>query len=131
VVGIPHAEQGETVLVVDDEPTVRMLVTEVLEDLGYVAIEATNGPAGLRVLQSNARIDLLITDIGLSGGMNGRQFVDAARECRRGLKVLFITGYAEHAVLSHGHSDIGMNVVTKPFAIEVLANRIRDLITAA
>jgi CheY-like chemotaxis protein len=83
------------------------------------------------VLQSNSRIDLLITDIGLSGGMNGRQFVNAARECRRDLKVLFITGYAEHAVLSHGHSDIGINVVTKPFGIEVLASRIRDLITAA
>ena len=108
-----------------------MLVAELLGDLGYVAIEAADGQAGLRVLQSDARIDLLITDIGLSGGMTGRQFVDAARKCRRDLKVLFITGYAEHAVLSHGHSDTGMNVVTKPFAIEVLANRIRDLITAA
>jgi CheY-like chemotaxis protein len=131
LVETPRAEVGETVLVVDDEPTVLMLVTELLDDLGYVAIEAMDGPAGLRVLRSDARVDLLITDIGLSGGMNGRQFVDAARECRRDLKVLFITGYAEHAVLSHGHSDIGMNVVTKPFAIEVLANRIRDLITAA
>jgi PAS domain S-box-containing protein len=127
----PRAELGETVLVVDDEPTVLMLVSELLGDLGYVAIEAMDGPAGLGVLQSDARIDLLITDIGLSGGMNGRQFVDAARECRRDLKVLFITGYAEQAMLRHGHSDVGMNVVTKPFAIEVLANRIRDLITAA
>ncbi|MDB5963932.1 MAG: domain S-box protein, partial [Polaromonas sp.] len=95
----PRAEAGETVLVVDDEPTVRMLVTEVLGDLGYTAIEAADGPAGLKVLQSNARIDLLVTDVGLPG-MNGRQLADAGRGTRPGLKVLFITGYAENAVLN-------------------------------
>jgi PAS domain S-box-containing protein len=117
----PRAEQGETVLVVDDEPTVRMLVAEVLEDLGYTAIEAADGAAGLKVLQSMARIDLLVTDVGLPGGMNGRQVADAARALRPGLKVLFITGYAENAVLGHGHLDPGMHVLTKPFAMEVLA----------
>jgi CheY-like chemotaxis protein len=130
MVAPPRAEHGETVLVVDDEPTVRMLVAEVLEDLGYIAIEAKDGAAGLRVLQSPARIDLLITDIGLTGGMDGRQLVEAARERRRDLKVLFITGYAQNALVSHGHLDPGMHVMTKPFAIEVLANRIRDLIAA-
>ncbi len=124
----PRAEQGETVLVVDDEPTVRMLVTEVLGDLGYTAIEAADGPAGLRVLQSNARIDLLVTDVGLPGGMNGRQMADAARERRPGLRVLFITGYAENAVLNHGHLDPGMHVMTKPFAMEALASCIKKLI---
>ena len=79
---VPRAEQGETVLVVDDEPTVRMLVTEVLEDLGYTAIEAADGAAGLQVLRSNARIDLLVTDVGLPGGMNGRQVADAGRAAR-------------------------------------------------
>ncbi len=121
--------QGETVLVVDDEPTVRMLVTEVLEDLGYTAIEAADGAAGLQVLQSDARIDLLVTDVGLPGGMNGRQVADAARVTRPDLKVLFITGYAENAVLSHGHLDPGMHVLTKPFTMESLARRIRDLIS--
>ncbi len=124
----PRAEQGETVLVVDDEPTVRMLVAEVLEDLGYIAIEAADGAAGLKVLQSDARLDLLVTDVGLPGGMNGRQLADAARVGRPDLKVLFITGYAENAVLSHGHLDPGMHVLTKPFAMEVLASRIKDLI---
>ena len=124
----PRAGQGETVLVVDDEPTVRMLVTEVLGDLGYTAIEAADGPAGLRVLQSNARVDLLVTDVGLPGGMNGRQVADAARERRPGLKVLFITGYAENAVFNHGHLDPGMHVMTKPFAMEALASRIKELI---
>jgi CheY-like chemotaxis protein len=76
MVATPHAGQGETVLVVDDEPTVRMLVTEILEELGYIAIEATDGAAGLRVLQSPARVDLLITYIGLTGGMNGQQLVE-------------------------------------------------------
>ncbi len=121
---------GETVLVVDDEPTVRMLVSEVLADLGYQAIEAEDGAAGLRVLESSARIDLLVTDVGLPGGMNGRQVADAARTVRPELKVLFITGYAENAVLSHGHLDSGMHVMTKPFAMEALASRIRELIGA-
>ena len=88
----PRAEQGETVLVVDDEPTVRMLVTEVLDDLGYTAIEASDGLAGLMVLQSSVRVDLLVTDVGLPGGLNGRQMVDAARVNRPDLKVPFITG---------------------------------------
>ena len=127
----PRAARDETVLVVDDEPTVRMLVTEVLEDLGYTAIEAGDGPAGLQVLRSNVRIDLLITDVGLPGGMNGRQVADAARVIRPELKVLFITGYAENAVLSQGHLDAGMHVLTKPFAMEELASRIKGLIAGA
>ena len=129
--GAPRAGQGETVLVVDDEPTVRMLVTEVLEDLGYTAIEAADGPAGLQVLRSNARIDLLVTDVGLPGGMNGRQVADAGRAVRPGLKVLFITGYAENAVVGNGHLDPGMHVLTKPFAMEALASRIKDLIASS
>jgi CheY-like chemotaxis protein len=124
----PRAEAGETVLVVDDEPTVRMLVAEVLTDLGYTAIEAADGAAGLKVINSDLRIDLLVTDVGLPGGLNGRQVADAARVARPGLKVLFITGYAENAVLSHGHLDAGMHVLTKPFAMDVLATRIRNLI---
>ena len=124
----PRAEAGETVLVVDDEPTVRMLVSEVLTDLGYTAIEAEDGAAGLKVLNSDSRIDLLVTDVGLPGGLNGRQVADAARSARPNLKVLFITGYAENAVLSHGHLDPGMHVLTKPFAMETLAARVRSLI---
>jgi PAS domain S-box-containing protein len=119
---------GKTVLVVDDEPTVRMLVSEVLEDLGYEVIEAEDGAAGLRALNSSARIDLLVTDVGLPGGLNGRQVADAARAVRPGLKVLFITGYAENAVLSHGHLDPGMQVLTKPFAVDALSSRISELI---
>ena len=127
----PRAGDGETVLVVDDEPTVRMLVGEVLQDLGYTAIEAEDGASGLRVLQSGTRVDLLVTDVGLPGGMNGRQVADAGRAIRPDLKVLFITGYAENAALGQGHLDSGMHVLTKPFAMDLLASRIRDLIAAA
>ncbi len=126
----PRANAGETVLVVDDEPTVRMLVMEVLEELGYAAIEAADGASGLKLLQSDIRIDLLVTDVGLPGGMNGRQMADAARIGRPDLKILFITGYAENAVVGNGHLDPGMHVMTKPFAMEALATRIKDLIAA-
>jgi len=123
-----QAKAGETVLVVDDEPTVRMLVIEVLEELGYAAIEAADGAAGLKILRSGQRIDLLVSDVGLPGGMNGRQMADAGREGRPDLKVLFITGYAENAVIGNGQLDAGMHVMTKPFAMEALAARIRELI---
>ncbi len=127
-ISAPARGNGETVLVIDDEPIVRMLVNEVLGDLGYNALEAGDGPTGLKVLRSSSRIDLLVTDVGLPGGMNGRQVADAARALRPDLKVLFVTGYAENAVLSHGHLDPGMHVMTKPFAMDALAARIRDLI---
>lgn len=123
----PQASRGETVLVVDDEPTVRVLVVEVLDDLGYTAIEAADGSTALQLLESDARIDLLITDVGLPGGVNGRQVADAARVARPDLTVLFITGYAENAVLSHGHLPEGMHVLTKPFRMEAIAARIQEL----
>ena len=124
----PRARHGETVLIVDDDPAVRMLVMEVLEELGYAAVEAGDGNAGLGVLQSNARIDLLITDVGLPGGINGRQLADAARTSRPDLKVLFITGYAENAVMRSGYLEPGMQIMIKPFTMEALATRIKDAI---
>jgi PAS domain S-box-containing protein len=124
----PRAEAGESILVVDDEPTLRMLMLELLEELGYSTIEAADGVAGLKVLQSTRRVDLLVTDVGLPGGMNGRQLADAGRTVRAGLKVLFITGYAENAVVGHGHLDPGFHILTKPFPMTSLANRIRDIL---
>ena len=119
---------GETVLVIDDEKTVRMLMIEVLEEAGYVAIEANDGGAGLKVLQSDTRIDLLVTDVGLPGGMNGRQVADAARVMRPGLKVLFVTGYAENAAIGNGLLEAGMQVIAKPFVMAALANKVREMI---
>lgn len=131
--GIPmqprlRSEQGETVLVVDDEPTVRMLVMEVLQELGYSAIEAADSVSGLKILESDVRIDLLISDVGLPGGMNGRQMADAARRTRPDLKVLFITGYAENAAVGNGLLERGMAVVTKPFALDVLRARVQEML---
>jgi PAS domain S-box-containing protein len=120
---------GETVLVVEDEAVVRGLIVEVLGDLGYRAIEAADGPGGLEILQSRARIDLLITDIGLPG-LNGRQVAEAGRQARPGLKVLFMTGYAENAAIASGFLEPGMSMITKPFAMEALASRIREIIEA-
>ena len=129
--GVPHAGEtghGETVLVIDDEPTVRMLIVEVLQEAGFAVKEAEDGPAGLKVLQSDTRIDLLVTDVGLPGGMNGRQVADAARATRPDLKVLFVTGYAENAAVGNGLLDAGMEVITKPFEMTALGNKVREMV---
>jgi signal transduction histidine kinase/PAS domain-containing protein len=119
---------GETVLIVDDEPAIRMVISEVLSEVGYRVIEAGDGPTGLKILQADGRIDLLITDVGLPGGLNGRQVADAARAIRAELKVLFITGFAENAIIGNGHLDAGMSVITKPFVNTALANKVRQII---
>jgi CheY-like chemotaxis protein len=119
---------GETVLVVDDDATVRMLVSEVLTENFYHILEAVDGRSAMKLLESDRRIDLLITDVGLPGGMNGRQIADAARTLRPQLKVLFITGYAENAVIKNGHLDPGMAVLAKPFAMSTLGNKIREML---
>ncbi|MFD1788708.1 ATP-binding protein [Sphingomonas floccifaciens] len=113
-----------TVLVVDDEQMVRMIVVDALTDLGYSVLEAADGAAGLRLLETTPHVDLLITDVGLPGGLNGRQVADAARAQRPDLKVMFITGYAENAALNHGHVEPGMEILTKPFSVDDLAGRV-------
>jgi signal transduction histidine kinase/CheY-like chemotaxis protein len=124
----PQADAGAVVLVVEDELAVRTVISEVLSDLGYTVLEAENGSAALRIVASLARIDLLLTDVGLPGGMNGRQVADAAREGRPGLKVMFLTGYAESAAIGSGHLEPGMEIMTKPFALNALAARVESMI---
>src|SRR5262249_51537172 len=119
---------GRTVLVVDDEPTVRMLVVDALGEHGCACLQAADGPGGVKILQSRASIDLLITDVGLPGGLNGRQVAEAARALRPELKVLFITGYAENAVFNHGHIERGMELLTKPFAVDALIARVERML---
>ncbi|SFK65572.1 PAS domain S-box protein [Methylorubrum salsuginis] len=123
----PPLGRGETVLVVEDETVVRDLVVETLRELGYRAIEARDGPSGLRILRSEARIDLLVTDVGLPG-LDGRQLAEQARAGRPDLKVLFITGYAENALFGGGERDPGTQMITKPFPVKALAARIRAMI---
>ena len=126
----PRGLAGETVLVVEDEEAIRTLVREILEDAGYRVLEARNGPVGVQLLQGDERIDLLITDVGLPGGLNGRQVADAGRAARPELKVLFVTGYAANAAVGAGHMDEGMAVLTKPFNILDLERRVREMISA-
>lgn len=121
------SEVGETILVVDDEPTIRMLLVEALSERGYSVIEAADSVVGLKVLRSDVHIDLLISDVGLPGGMNGRQMADAGRELRPGLKTLFITGYAANAAIGDGHLQTGMHVITKPFSVDSLITRVQEL----
>jgi CheY-like chemotaxis protein len=123
----PRSTPGGVVLVVDDEAMVRMLVLEVLEEMGYASLEAGDCASALEILRSDKLIDLLVTDVGMPN-MNGRQLADAARALRPDLKVLFITGYAENAVINHGHLSSGMQIMTKPFAMVALKLKITEMI---
>ncbi|MFJ3681304.1 PAS domain-containing protein [Pseudomonas sp. NPDC090208] len=124
----PTVAVHDTVLVVDDEPTVRLFVSETLSGLGYTVIEAADGLAALQLLQSDARIDLLITDVGLPGGIDGRQLAEEGRWCRSTLPVLFMTGYAEPQVFSASSQGSPGKVLTKPFALEVLTREVNALL---
>jgi nitrogen-specific signal transduction histidine kinase len=123
----PSAIAGETVVLVEDDPAVRMLVTDLLKELGYHAYEAEDAKTALPLLESDLRVDLLVTDVGLPG-MNGRQLAEIARQHRPQLKVLFMTGYAQNAAERQGFLEEGMDMVAKPFSIDLLANKIRTMI---
>ena len=125
-----RAGHGDTALVIDDEPTVRMLVTEILQSAGYRVEESGDAPSGLARLRSGDRFDLLVTDVGLPGGMNGRQVADAARALRPELRVLFITGYAEKSALGAGQLAAGMRILTKPFTTDALMGAVDALMRA-
>jgi PAS domain S-box-containing protein len=121
--------EGETVLLVEDDPSVRLLIGEVLRDLGYACIEAHNGQTASPVLTSNARLDLMITDVGLPG-MNGRDLARLARTHRPDLKILFVTGYAEHVTGGEELLEPGTALVTKPFTLDALGFKIREMLAA-
>jgi signal transduction histidine kinase len=123
----PLARNGETVLIVEDDPAVRVLVCTVLSDLGYAFVEASDADSAVPILDSPQRIDLLISDVGLPG-MNGRQLAEIGRQLRSDLKVLFITGYAEHAAVRGGFLDPGMQMITKPFTFDLLTAKVQEMI---
>jgi len=124
----PARGEGETVLVVEDDPAVRLLVLEVLNELGYAGLEAVDSESALQILASRDRIDLLISDVGLPNGLNGRQLAEVAREQRPNLPVLFVTGYAERATERREFLGPGMQMITKPFAMEALAAKVKEII---
>nr|WP_121101582.1 response regulator [Pseudomonas sp. WPR_5_2] len=123
------ARHGETVLIVEDDPAVRILVSTVLGELGYAFVEAGDADSAMPILDSGQRIDLMISDVGLPG-MNGRQLAEIGRQHRPDLKVLFITGYAEHAAVRGGFLDSGMQMITKPFTFDLLTAKVREMIRA-
>jgi PAS domain S-box-containing protein len=121
---------GEVILVVEDDPDVRGYSVESLTELGYRVLEAANGAQGLQLLAAHPEIKMLFTDVGLPGGMNGRQLADAARAQRPGLKVLFASGYARNAIVHDGRLDPGVELISKPFTHAALAARVRDILDA-
>ena len=127
---VPAATQSEAILVVEDDADVRANSVESLRELGYRVVDASDGKSALQVIESDASIRLLFTDVGLPGGMNGRQLADEARRRRPELNVLFTTGYARSAIVHHGRLDPGVELIAKPYTYAVLARKIRDMMTA-
>jgi signal transduction histidine kinase/CheY-like chemotaxis protein/PAS domain-containing protein len=121
---------GEHILVIDDEPHVRMLMCDALRDRGYTVSEAKDGPSGLHTLRAMTSIDLLVTDVGLPGGLNGRQVADAARALLPSLKVLFVTGYAENAAVGGDQLETGMAVLLKPFGVDSFTRKVGEMVAA-
>lgn len=124
----PEKGGGETILLIDDEKSIRMLAIEVLTENHYQVLEARDASSALTILESGKPIDLLITDVGLPGNMNGRQIADAARTMRNGLKVLFITGYADSAAIGRGRLEAGMEILVKPFQMTTLVAKVQQLL---
>jgi len=122
------AAGGETILVVEDEEKVRAASVEMLEELGYRVLEASDGPSALRLLDEKPAVDLLFTDVVLPSGMNGRQLADKIRREMPAVKVLYTTGYARNAIVHHGRLDPGVELITKPFGHAELAAKIRAVL---
>jgi PAS domain S-box-containing protein len=130
-VGAPvRGRRSEVILVVEDDEDVRTYSTETVSELGYQVLEAANAREGLKMLEAHPEVALLFTDVGLPGGMNGRQLAQEARTRRPSLKVLFTTAYARNAIVHEGRLDPGVELLTKPFTQAALADRLRDILDA-
>lgn len=119
---------GEIVLVVEDDSSVRLLITDVLKELGYRTIEAEDGERALPIIESSQHLDLVVSDVGLPG-MNGRQLAEVAIAHRPGLRVLFVTGYAATAASRSDFLGEGMDMMTKPFSMDDFARKVREMLT--
>ncbi len=121
---------AETILVVEDDDALREYATEILQELGYHVLSANNGAAALETLSEEDRVDLLLTDVVMPGGLNGRQLADKALAKRPALRVLYMTGYTRNAIVHHGRLDAGINLISKPFSFEQLAAKVRQRLDA-
>ena len=128
---IARGALGEIILVVEDDADVRNYSCETIRELGYAVLEAETGRAGLQLLDSHPDIRLLFTDVGLPGGMTGRQLAEEARKRRPELKVLFTTGYARNAIVHDGRLDPGVQLITKPFTQAALGAKLRTIMDSA
>jgi signal transduction histidine kinase/DNA-binding response OmpR family regulator len=128
---VPRASEHQSILVVEDDEDVRAQTADSLRELGYRVVEAPDGPRALTVLDQDHSIKLLFTDVGLPGGMNGRQLADEARRRRPQLNVLFTTGYARNAIVHHGRLDPGVELIVKPYTYLALARKIKAMLAAA
>jgi CheY-like chemotaxis protein len=124
----PYGARGEAILVVEDDDDVREYTTGILRELGYAVLEAPNAAVALHIAGGNSRIDLLFTDVGLPGGVNGKHLADAVRKRRPDLRVLFTSGYARNAIVHDGRLDPGVLLITKPFTYAALASKIREVL---
>jgi CheY-like chemotaxis protein len=127
---VVRGRRSETILVVEDDEDVRNYSSDTLRDLGYDVIEAANGRAALQILNIHPEVAVMFSDIGLPGGMNGRQLAEEARRRQPRLKVLFTTGYARNAIVHDGRLDPGVELITKPFTQAALSAKLRDIIDA-
>ena len=128
---VPRSIGAETILVVEDDDALREYAKQILTELGYRVLEASSGAAALAALDGDEPIDLLLTDVVMPGGVDGRQLADQAVRLRPGLKVLFMTGYTRNAIVHHGRLDAGVHLIGKPFSFEELAAKVRERLDAA
>ncbi len=126
--GLPRAQPDETILLVEDNDSVRDYATTALAELGYRVIAARDANDALQAVDRGERIDLLVTDVVLGSGPNGRELAARIGERRAGLPVLFTTGYTRNAIVHHGRLDPGVHLLDKPFTQQDLARKIRELI---
>jgi CheY-like chemotaxis protein len=124
----PEGTRHETILVIEDDPDVRAYSVDIMRELGYRVLEAADGPAALRFLESQVKVDLIFSDVVLPGGLTGAQIAARAQAMRPGIKVLFTTGYARNAIVHHGRLDAGVQLITKPFTFAELAAKVRDVL---
>jgi len=124
---LPLGSTDRLVLVVEDDADVRSHAVAILHELGYQVLEAADGPTALRTLEAQPEIKLLFTDVGLPGGLNGRQLADEARRRDPSLLVLFTTGYARNAIVHQGRLDPGVELITKPFTFAALARKVNAI----
>ena len=125
---VPEGDRKETILVVEDDESVRVVSVEALRELGYNVLNVADGPSALRIVERDQRIDLLFTDVVLPGGMSGAAVAAAVRERRPDIKVLFTTGYARNAIIHQGRLDKGVHLITKPYTFAQLAEKVRNVL---